>query len=89
MALGALAREYQSLKKAAMTENAIAQEIVDAAFRIHTALGPGLLESVYNAVLAVNSLSVASKLSANRQSRLSTGRFGSIGFRADRISRTG
>jgi len=35
-----------------MTENAIAREIVDAAFRIHTALGPGLLESVYDAVLA-------------------------------------
>jgi GxxExxY protein len=35
-----------------MTENAIAKEIVDAAFRIHTNLGPGLLESVYDAVLA-------------------------------------
>src|SRR5215813_558753 len=35
-----------------MTENAIAKEIVDAAFRIHSTLGPGLLESVYNAVLA-------------------------------------
>ena len=35
-----------------MTENAIAKEIVDAAFRIHTKLGPGLLESVYDTVLA-------------------------------------
>jgi GxxExxY protein len=35
-----------------MTENAIATEIVDAAFRIHTTLGPGLLESVYDTVLA-------------------------------------
>jgi GxxExxY protein len=35
-----------------MTENDIAKEIVDAAFRIHTALGPGLLESVYEALLA-------------------------------------
>ena len=35
-----------------MTENAIAKEIVDAAFRIHTTLGPGLLESVYDVVLA-------------------------------------
>ena len=34
-----------------MTENAIAKEIVDAAFRIHTTLGPGLLESVYETVL--------------------------------------
>ena len=35
-----------------MTENAIAKEIVDAAFRIHTTLGPALLESVYDAILA-------------------------------------
>jgi len=34
-----------------MTENEIAKQIVDAAFRIHTTLGPGLLESVYEAVL--------------------------------------
>src|SRR5437588_10578024 len=40
------------MKKAAMTENAIAREIVDAAHRIHTTLGPGLLESVYQTVLA-------------------------------------
>jgi GxxExxY protein len=35
-----------------MNENAIAKEIVDAAFRVHTTLGPGLLESVYDSVLA-------------------------------------
>ncbi len=34
-----------------MTENEIAQQIVDAAYKIHTRLGPGLLESVYEAVL--------------------------------------
>lgn len=34
-----------------LTENDIAREIVDAAFKVHTALGPGLLESVYEAVL--------------------------------------
>jgi GxxExxY protein len=34
-----------------MTENEIARVIVDAAFKVHTALGPGLLESVYEAVL--------------------------------------
>jgi GxxExxY protein len=34
-----------------MTENQIAKEIVDAAFKIHTLLGPGLLESVYEAIL--------------------------------------
>ena len=34
-----------------MTENEIAKEIVNAAFKIHTTMGPGLLESVYEAVL--------------------------------------
>jgi GxxExxY protein len=35
-----------------MTENEIARIIVDAAFKVHVALGPGLLESVYEVVLA-------------------------------------
>ena len=35
-----------------MTENQIARVIVDAAYKVHTKLGPGLLESVYEAVLA-------------------------------------
>lgn len=35
-----------------MTENEIAKIIVDACYHIHTGLGPGLLESVYEAVLA-------------------------------------
>jgi GxxExxY protein len=35
-----------------MNENEIAKEIVNAAFKIHTRLGPGLLESVYETVLA-------------------------------------
>jgi len=35
-----------------MTENAVAKQIVDAAYRAHSVLGPGLLESVYEAVLA-------------------------------------
>lgn len=33
-------------------EDEIAREVVDAAFKVHTRLGPGLLESVYQAVLA-------------------------------------
>ena len=35
-----------------MTENEIAREIVDASMKVHRALGPGLLESVYEIVLA-------------------------------------
>ena len=35
-----------------MTENEIAKIIVDAAFQIHKRLGPGLLETVYEVVLA-------------------------------------
>jgi GxxExxY protein len=35
-----------------MNENEIATAVLDAAFKIHTSLGPGLLESVYEAVLA-------------------------------------
>lgn len=35
-----------------MTENEIGREVVDAAVKIHSALGPGLLESVYEVVLA-------------------------------------
>lgn len=35
-----------------MSENEIAKKILDAAFVVHTKLGPGLLESVYEVVLA-------------------------------------
>ena len=34
-----------------MTENEMSKIVVDAAYKIHTSLGPGLLESVYEAVL--------------------------------------
>ena len=35
-----------------MTENQVAGIVVDACFKIHTVLGPGLLESVYESVLS-------------------------------------
>lgn len=35
-----------------MNENEIGKEVVDAAVKIHSALGPGLLESVYEVILA-------------------------------------
>ena len=37
----------------AVSENALAQQIVDAAYRVHTTLGPGLLESVYRECLLI------------------------------------
>jgi GxxExxY protein len=36
-----------------LTENEISGKIVNSAYRIHTSLGPGLLESVYEAALAL------------------------------------
>jgi GxxExxY protein len=38
--------------KAAKDENELSKIILDAAFRVHTAIGPGLLESAYEACLA-------------------------------------
>src|SRR5580765_6834839 len=35
-----------------MTENEVAAQIVDVAFKIHTTYGPGLLESVYEKIMA-------------------------------------
>lgn len=35
-----------------MTENEVARQIVDAAYKIHARFGPGLLESAYEAMLA-------------------------------------
>ena len=38
--------------KSAKDENELSKSILDAAFRVHSALGPGLLESAYEACLA-------------------------------------
>ena len=48
--------EYRELTQSregakTMTENEIAKVVVDAAYKLHTALGPGLLESAYEALL--------------------------------------
>jgi len=34
-----------------MNENSIAKIVLDCAFRVHTELGPGLLESVYETAM--------------------------------------
>jgi GxxExxY protein len=35
-----------------MTQNALSKVILDCAFRVHSALGPGLFENVYEVILA-------------------------------------
>ena len=69
-----------------MTENAVAKQIVDVALRVHRALGPGLLESVYEAVLA--SELQKRGLSVIRQQAIPVVYEGTrfeIGFRADLV----
>ena len=66
--------------------SAIAQEIVHAAFRIHTALGPGLLESVYHAVLAYELAQRGLQTVSQQAIPVVYGTIRiDIGFRADRI----
>ncbi len=47
-----LTQRRKDAKEGRLTENEVARVVVDAAFKVHTALGPGLLESVYETVLA-------------------------------------
>lgn len=69
-----------------MTENELSREIVDAAFKLHTELGPGLLESVYEALLAreleLRGLSVVRQQPISFEYR---GQKFDEGFRADLI----
>ena len=59
-----------------MSENAVAPQVVDAAFRVHTRLGPGLLESVFKAALAYELEKRRSASLASKASRWSTKRLG-------------
>lgn len=47
-------KEHQDAKKngTRAPENIIARQIVDAAWKVHTTLGPGLLDSLYEIALA-------------------------------------
>jgi GxxExxY protein len=69
-----------------MTENSIATLVVDAAFKIHKTLGPGLLESVYQATL--NQELQKRGLSVNQQVGLPVQYDGiklEVGYRVDLI----
>lgn len=69
-----------------MTENEVAKHIVDVAYKIHSTYGPGLLESVYEAIMA-HELSKRG-LAVTRQQPIplvhESVRMG-VGFRADLI----
>ena len=69
-----------------MTENEVAKQIVDAAYRVHTSLGPGLLESAYEAVLA-HELEKRGLRTASQQAVpiVYQGTRIEVGFRADLI----
>lgn len=41
-----------------MTENEVAKQIVDVAFKTHTTFEPGLLESVYETIMAYKKLGI-------------------------------
>jgi GxxExxY protein len=69
-----------------MHENDVARIVVDAAFKIHQALGPGLFESVYETVLAHEI--EARGLKVERQKPIPINYEGMVfdeGFRADLI----
>ncbi len=69
-----------------MTENEIAAQIVDAAYKIHYALGPGLLESVYQAILVYELQKRGLKVEAEIPVPVIYERVAlEIGFRADLI----
>lgn len=69
-----------------MTENQIATIIVDCAFKIHTTLGPGLLETVYQAALGYELEKRGLSVSAERPIPVFYDEVKlQVGFRADLI----
>jgi GxxExxY protein len=69
-----------------LTENSIAAQIVDAAYHIHVGLGPGLLESVYQHILAAELAERGLQVDLQRPIPiLYRGLEFEIGFRADMI----
>ena len=51
---------------AKLTENQVATIVVDAAFKVHTTFGPGLLESVYEAALELELKSLGLRVDKQR-----------------------
>jgi GxxExxY protein len=67
-----------------MTENELARIAVDICYKIHVALGPGLLETVYEAAFAqeLNRLSIPNTKQQSIETRYKNTIL-DIGFRAD------
>ena len=69
-----------------MTENEISKIIVDVCFKIHTQLGPGLLESVYESILNYELTSRGLKVEKQKALPVIWNEIKmDIGFRADLI----
>jgi len=54
--------------------NRLSERILGAAFAVHTSLGPGLLESAYEAVWSTSSATVDSPWSGRKRSQSDTRR---------------
>ena len=64
----------------------VGRAVLDAAFKVHTALGPGLLESVYESALAIELIKQGHKVERQRAIPVFyEGEQLEIGFRADLI----
>ena len=69
-----------------MNENEVARQIVDAAYKVHSTLGPGLLESAYQAILVYELQRRGLQIEAERPMPVVyEGMRLDIGFRADLI----
>jgi GxxExxY protein len=69
-----------------LSPNHVAQQIVDAAYHIHVALGPGLLESVYQHILAAELSERGLKVEFQKPIPIHYKAFEfEIGFRADMV----
>jgi GxxExxY protein len=69
-----------------MTENELSKLIVDVAFRIHTKLGPGLLESVYEEIMYFELLRLGLKVERQKGIPVIWDNLRmELGFRADLI----
>jgi GxxExxY protein len=78
--------EILNSKPTSLNEEEIGKVILDSAFKVHTTLGPGLLESVYEAALAIELTNRG--LFVERQKPISVsyeGQLLEVAFRADLI----